>query len=118
MENVNDDQYVFPEMLPALHFAAESMAEVADKLNDMVGRFYKDRMGNVFRLTGFYHFEVLLVDKVLPAIPGTTIQEYTLPQLHVVALPMYEHIEWMSKPLQFGDQLVKDLDFDGHAVTG
>jgi len=118
MENVNDDQYVFPEMKPALHFEVASVSEVADKLNDLIGQFYKDSRGNIFRSTGFYHFQVLVVDKMIPAIPGTNIQEYTLPKYHVIALPMYEHVEWMSKPLPLGEQIAKDLDFDGPALTG
>jgi len=90
-------------MLPALYFTAESMAEVADKLNEMVGDFYKDRIGNVFRLTGFYHFQAVRVEEWHVGEPGSTSPPGANVVYDVVVLPVYEHVEWLSKTLTMSE---------------
>jgi len=78
------------EMLPVLYFEAASVSDAARTLNDLVGNLYKDHLGNVFRMTGFYHFQVV-VDHYENQRKGGTISVY-----EIIALPIYEHVDWLS----------------------
>lgn len=78
------------EMLPVLYFEVASVSDAARVLNDLVGNLYKDHLGNVFRITGFYHFQVV-VDHYENKRKGGTISVY-----EVIALPIYEHLDWLS----------------------
>lgn len=79
------------QMLTAIHFVAKSMLEVADILNDMTGNFYRDMIGNVYRLKGFYAFQVMQ--------DGSHFQ--------VVTLPYYERADWLS--MQHEGKTIADI---------
>lgn len=88
-------------MVPAVFFEADNMADVAEKLNEMVGNVYTDAIGNAFKLTGFYHFQAVRVDEWHSAEAGSTQSMKRNTVYEIVALPIYEHVEWLSKPKSF-----------------
>jgi len=92
----NSERDVLPEVQSAIYFVAESMGGVADKLNDMIGNFYKDTIGNVWRLTGYYYFQAERVATQHVAEPGSTNPPMINVLYEVVALPYYESVGFLS----------------------